>query len=88
MSAVGTDGEKAVDFPQRRICEGPAIGQQDCGRVVAVLGLPQQVSSADFRIDRAVGDDDGLGRASEQIYADRDHCGKGGSGDHHKARRS
>ena len=35
-----------------------------------MFGLPQQVGGAEFRIDRVIGDQHGLGRAGEQVDAD------------------
>ncbi len=46
------------------------IGDEDRRRGRAVLGLAEQVGGAHLAVDRVVGDDQGLGRAGEQVDAD------------------
>ncbi len=63
----GQDLEDPVDLGQRRLGQLARIGHQHGGRVVAMLGLPQQVGRDQLRVDGVVGDHHGLGRPGEQV---------------------
>ena len=66
----GQDGEEALDLLHRLAGQLLRVRHQHGRRVVAVLGLAEEVGGAHLGIDRLVGDDHGLGRPGEEIDAD------------------
>ena len=61
------DRQQAVDLPECLYSQFARIGHQNCGRIIAVLGLPQQISGAELGINCIIGNHHGFRGAGEKI---------------------